>query len=124
MNDGPAPLVSMRGIDKTFFGVHANRGVDFDLYPGEVHSLLGENGAGKTTLMNVLSGIYAPDGGTLEVQGVPVAFRSPRDAIARALDLAESTVKIHIQNIFKKLNLTSRVQAAVYAVENGFGQGD
>ena len=44
--------------------------------------------------------------------------------IARALDLAESTVKIHIQNIFKKLNLTSRVQAAVYAVENGFGQGD
>jgi len=44
--------------------------------------------------------------------------------IARALDLAESTVKIHIQNIFKKLNLTSRVQAAVYAVENGFGQAN
>ena len=87
MNDGPAPLVSMRGIDKTFFGVHANRGVDFDLYPGEVHSLLGENGAGKTTLMNVLSGIYAPDEGTLEVQGVPVAFRSPRDAIARGIGM-------------------------------------
>lgn len=44
--------------------------------------------------------------------------------IARALDLAESTVKIHVQNIFKKLNLTSRVQAAVYAVEHGFGQSD
>lgn len=44
--------------------------------------------------------------------------------IARNLDLAESTVKIHVQNIFKKLNLTSRVQAAVYAVEHGFGQVD
>ena len=44
--------------------------------------------------------------------------------IARKLDLAESTVKIHVQNIFKKLNLTSRVQAAVYAVEHGFGQAE
>lgn len=42
--------------------------------------------------------------------------------IARALDLAESTVKIHVQNIFKKLNMTSRVQVALYAVEHGFGQ--
>ena len=42
--------------------------------------------------------------------------------IARTLDLAESTVKIHVQNIFKKLNMTSRVQVALYAVEHGYGQ--
>ena len=87
MSDRSAPLVSMRGIDKTFFGVYANRGVDFDLFPGEVHSLLGENGAGKTTLMNVLAGLYAPDGGTLEIQGSPATLRSPRDAIARGVGM-------------------------------------
>ncbi|MDR1915617.1 MAG: ABC transporter ATP-binding protein [Synergistaceae bacterium] len=81
------PLVSMRGIDKIFFGSYANKGVDFNLKRGEVHALLGENGAGKTTLMNVLSGIYAPDAGTISIDGRDVSFRSPRDAIASGIGM-------------------------------------
>lgn len=80
MNDRKVPLVTMKGIDKIFYGEYANRGVDFDLYAGEVHSILGENGAGKTTLMNCLAGIYLPDGGTIERDGKPVALPNPRAA--------------------------------------------
>ena len=82
MEHSKTPLVSMRGISKLFFGIHANQDVDFDLFEGEVHGLLGENGAGKTTLMNVLCGIYTPDKGTLSIEGNPVCFLSPKDAIA------------------------------------------
>ena len=57
----------MRGIQKRFPGVHALRGVDFDLRPGETHGLIGENGAGKSTLMKILTGAYAPDEGSIEV---------------------------------------------------------
>jgi simple sugar transport system ATP-binding protein len=77
----------MRGIVKKFFGSYANRGVDFDLMSGEVHSLLGENGAGKTTLMNVLAGLYTPDAGTIRVGGSDVSFSSPRDAIASGVGM-------------------------------------
>ena len=59
----------MKGIVKQFPGVLANDQIDFDLYPGEVHSLLGENGAGKTTLMSILYGLYQPDEGEIFVKG-------------------------------------------------------
>ncbi len=77
----------MRGIVKRFPGVLANDLVDFDLRAGEVHALLGENGAGKSTLMNVLAGLYRPDEGQIRVEGEPVDFRSPRDAIAAGLGM-------------------------------------
>ena len=74
-------VVKMQGIVKRFPGVLANDHVDFDLTQGEVHALLGENGAGKSTLMNILSGLYKQDAGTIEVHGKRVAFSSPKDAI-------------------------------------------
>ncbi len=74
-------VIAMRGIVKRFPGVLANDHVDFTLRRGEIHALLGENGAGKSTLMNVLAGLYRPDGGVVFVNGKPVSFRSPRDAI-------------------------------------------
>jgi ABC-type uncharacterized transport system ATPase subunit len=79
--------VEMRGIVKRFPGVLANDRVDFDLRQGEIHALLGENGAGKSTLMNVLAGLYRPEEGSVRVQGQPVSFRSPRDAIAHGIGM-------------------------------------
>ncbi len=81
------PAVELRGIVKRFPGVVANDHVDFTLALGEVHALLGENGAGKSTLMNILDGLYQPDEGEILVDGEPVAFRSPRDAIAAGLGM-------------------------------------
>ncbi|HMN61970.1 MAG TPA: ATP-binding cassette domain-containing protein, partial [Anaerolinea sp.] len=80
-------VVSMRGIVKRFPGVFANDHVDFDLRRGEIHALLGENGAGKSTLMNILAGLYHPDAGTILVNGQPVSFSSPRDAIAAGIGM-------------------------------------
>src|SRR5438132_2080153 len=71
----------MRGITKLFPGVVANDSVDFEAASGEVHALLGENGAGKTTLSNILTGLYKPDAGEIELYGEPVRFHSPRGAL-------------------------------------------
>lgn len=73
-------LVDMTGIDKHFPGVHALKSVQFDLFPGEVHALMGENGAGKSTLMKILSGIYQRDGGDLVIEGKSVNPTTPREA--------------------------------------------
>ena len=75
--------VRMRGITKSFGPVRALEGVDLDLRRGEVRALLGDNGAGKTTLVKILSGVYAADGGTLEIRGEPVDWRRHDAASAR-----------------------------------------
>ncbi|MBQ3134278.1 MAG: sugar ABC transporter ATP-binding protein [Oscillospiraceae bacterium] len=67
-------ILNMQGIQKYFSGVHALKGVNFDLKAGEVHALMGENGAGKSTLIKVLCGIYKKDGGSIEYFGKPVEF--------------------------------------------------
>lgn len=78
MND--TPLLKMEGIYKSFPGVKALDGIDFDLYPGEVHALLGENGAGKSTLIKVLGGIYSLDKGEILIEGQPATINSVSDA--------------------------------------------
>jgi general nucleoside transport system ATP-binding protein len=74
-------VLEMKGIRKEFPGVVANDGVSFDVRRGEVHALLGENGAGKSTLMNILYGLYRPDGGEILLNGKQVSFSSAKDAI-------------------------------------------
>ena len=74
------PLVEMKGIVKTFGGIHALNGVDLNIYPGEVHVILGENGAGKSTLMKILSGIYQPSAGEIMVDGQSHNLITPKQA--------------------------------------------
>ena len=80
MTDEPF-AVEMRQIVKQFPGVLANDQVDFEVRKGEIHALVGENGAGKSTLMNILYGLIKPDSGEIRIDGQPVAFHGPRDAI-------------------------------------------
>ncbi|MFI6855994.1 sugar ABC transporter ATP-binding protein [Streptomyces sp. NPDC050416] len=76
----PRPVLEMTGIVKEFPGVRALSGVDFRLFPGEIHALMGENGAGKSTLIKVLTGVYSLDGGTITLDGESVRFGSPLQA--------------------------------------------
>jgi ABC-type sugar transport system ATPase subunit len=75
-----APILELKGISKTFPGVRALSDISFDVRPSEVHALLGENGAGKSTLIKIMSGVYKPDAGTIELDGKPTAFSSPQEA--------------------------------------------
>jgi ribose transport system ATP-binding protein len=74
------PRFAMRGIRKRFGATMALDGVDFEVFPGEVHALVGENGAGKSTLMKVLSGALRPDAGSMEIDGISYSPRSAHDA--------------------------------------------
>jgi general nucleoside transport system ATP-binding protein len=79
--------LELRGVTKRFPGVLANDAVDLVVEPGEIHALLGENGAGKTTLMNILYGLYHADEGEILLDGQPVRFHSPGDAIQAGLGM-------------------------------------
>lgn len=73
-------ILTMKGIDKSFPGVHALDHVDLEVRKGEVHALMGENGAGKSTLMKVLTGIYTKDSGTITYEGKEIEFHNTREA--------------------------------------------
>ena len=79
--------LELRGITKRFGPLVANDGISLSVAPGQVHALLGENGAGKTTLMNVLYGLMQPDEGEIVINGSPVSFNSPKDAIAAGIGM-------------------------------------
>ena len=86
--------VELRGITKRFPGVVANEDVSLTFEAGEVHALLGENGAGKSTLMNVLFGLYQPDEGEVLIDGEPVRFKGPTDAIAAGIGMVHQHFKL------------------------------
>jgi simple sugar transport system ATP-binding protein len=84
----------MHGIVKRFPGVVANDGVELEAAVGEVHALLGENGAGKSTLSNILTGLYKPDAGSIELWGEPVRFGSPREALAAGVSMVHQHFRL------------------------------
>jgi len=76
----PTPILRVTGLSKNFFGVPVLQDASLDLFPGEVHGLVGENGAGKSTLMKLLAGVYVRDAGRVELDGAPVEFTHPVQA--------------------------------------------
>lgn len=121
----PQAYLSMVGITKTFGKVIANNNVNLTVNKGEIHALLGENGAGKSTLMNMLSGIYVPDKGSIFIEGREVVFGSPSDSIAAGIGMvhqhfklidvmtAEENVILGQKNgvFYKKKGVTDKIQA-------------
>ncbi|MDN5558385.1 MAG: ATP-binding cassette domain-containing protein, partial [Ruaniaceae bacterium] len=96
-----APIVQMTGISVIFPGVRALEGVDFRLFPGEVHSLMGENGAGKSTLIKALTGINQLAAGSITVGGVPYHSAGPEDAQAAG-----------ISTVYQEVNLCGNITVA------------
>ncbi len=82
------PILEMRGVSKSFFGIKALHGVDLTIHAGEIHALMGENGAGKSTLMKILSGAYRPDpGGEIRIEGKPVRIEGPLGGRAAGISI-------------------------------------
>jgi simple sugar transport system ATP-binding protein len=90
----PSPLLSCRGIAKRFGRVEALRGVDLDVYPGEIVALVGDNGAGKSTLVKTLVGEFPPDDGTITFQGKECRFSDRRDAQAAGIEIVYQDLAI------------------------------
>ena len=86
--------IEMKGITKTFGSVTANKGVNLNVRQGEILALLGENGSGKTTLMNMLSGIYKPDSGSISIDGKEVSIDSPEDAKKLGIGMVHQHFKL------------------------------
>ena len=88
------PLIRMSNIVKRFPGVVANDQVNLDLYAGQIHALLGENGSGKSTLMSILSGLYRPTEGNIEILGEEKKIDSPSDALANGIGMVHQHFKL------------------------------
>lgn len=103
------PAIRMRNICKSFGSVQANHNMNLDVYRGEILALLGENGSGKTTLMNMLSGIYYPDSGTIEIDGKRVNISSPKDSFDYGIGM--------IHQHFKLVNVFTAAENIVLGVK-------
>ena len=81
------PILSLRGVNKSFGPVHVLKNVDLDVYAGQVTALVGDNGAGKSTLIKCIAGIYSPDGGDFLFDGTKVDITGPREATALGIEV-------------------------------------
>ena len=112
----PKSYMRVENVTKKFGPFTALNGVDLDVYPGEVHALLGDNGAGKSTLIKILSGVHQPTSGKIYMEEVKRSFRSPREASAAGIgtvyqDLAINQLMSVTRNFFMGRELTSRFGA-------------
>jgi ABC-type uncharacterized transport system ATPase subunit len=114
--DGAAPpVIELRGIDKWFGDVHANRDVSLVVRPGTIHGIVGENGAGKSTLMGILYGYYQPDRGEILVRGQPAAIHSAQDALAAGIGM--------VHQHFMLVEPFTVLENVILGVEGGFRLG-
>lgn len=111
------PYISMKGITKIFGKVVANNNINLEIYSGEIHALLGENGAGKSTLMNILSGIYIPDRGSIFISGQEVKFSSPKDAINSKIGMIHQHFKL-VENMTSLENIMLGQKTNFFVLKN------
>lgn len=114
MTEPATPLLSLRGIGKSYGPVVAVREVDLDIFAGEVVAICGDNGAGKSSLIKMIAGAEEPTSGTLSMRGKPVSFGSPHDALSHGVatiyqDLALAPRLAIYQNVFMGSELTRSV---------------
>ena len=95
------PILEMRNIAKRFGQFYALKDVSLTVYPGEVHSLMGENGAGKSTLMKILAGAYTATAGEIAIDGQPYTINGPKDALNAGITL-----------IYQEINLAPNLTVA------------
>jgi len=88
------PIFELKNISKRFGGIQALKNVDFDLYPGEVHAVVGENGAGKSTLMRILAGIHTEYEGQMYWKGQPIHLKSPKDALDHGIAMIHQELSV------------------------------
>ena len=88
------PILEVEGISKSFAGNKVLQDISFNVYPGTVHSLVGENGAGKSTLMNIIGGIHQPNSGTIQLAGHPVSFSDPWQAKQHGISLVHQELSL------------------------------
>jgi ribose transport system ATP-binding protein len=113
MSLGRSPILELQEITKSFGGVEALRGVDFALYAGEIHGLVGENGAGKSTLMKIIAGVHPEFSGRLLLDGRETRFRSARDAHAAGIAMVHQELSVApelsvAENVFLGAQPTNR----------------
>ena len=100
-----SPILEVKSVSKTFGNVKALDSVDFSLQKGIIHGLLGENGAGKSSLMNVLSGIYLPESGTIEIKNQKIQKLNPDIASSLGVGMVHQEFRL-IESFTIKDNLT------------------
>src|SRR6478609_2676609 len=115
-----APLLSLRGISKSYGQIKANQGIDLDVAPRSIHAILGENGAGKSTLMKMIYGVEQPDDGTVVWEGETLALASPAEARRKGIGMVFQHFSLFetltvVENIHlvvpgRKADLTERIR--------------
>jgi simple sugar transport system ATP-binding protein len=112
------PLVSVRGVGKSFGPTRALHDVSFDFHPGEIFAMVGANGAGKSTLIKIICGYYAPDQGEIFIDGEPVRFSTPQEAYQKGIQTVHQIIN---QGVVQNMTVAENLALAdLLAADGGF----